>query len=64
MTAETKEHKAMGRPRKYDGERRANITMQWPLEFIQSVDEAAEARGLSRTEFVIRTLEKELEQKQ
>lgn len=47
-----------GRPRKYGPGTRANLTMVWPTSLIQRVDAAAGAAGMTRTEYVIRCLER------
>jgi hypothetical protein len=49
-------HKPMGRPKKEGA--RANVTMQWPIEFTERLDEAAHKRRLSRTQFVLQEMEK------
>lgn len=55
-TKEQTAPKPMGRPKREGG--RVNVTMQWPIESIARIDEAAHKRGLSRTEFVLREMEK------
>lgn len=58
METKQTEKKRMGRP-PTSGPRR-NVTMSWPIEFTQLVDEAAEKAGKTRTELVIELIERSL----